>query len=83
VRQGELVTENLFLYSAREVKRLRKELGDVPLTRAVGRAVCPFCIHLEARWRGAPVPESPGSVEVRILCSQCQRRCVFVVEPRR
>lgn len=72
--------ENLFLYTRREAARLRKDLGLTPTEKAAGRAVCPFCIHLEARWRSAPDPAVAGRYEVRILCSQCQRRCVFTVD---
>ena len=71
------MTDNRFLYSAKEEKRLRKTLKRTPLTTPKGRDLCPFCNHLEARWRSAPVEGVTGEVEVRVLCSQCQRRCMY------
>ena len=75
------MTDNRFLYSPKEEKRLKKTLKRTPLQKHKGRDLCPFCNHLEARWRSAPVPEEEGTVEVRVLCSQCQRRCMYTLSP--
>ena len=57
-------------YSTKDMKDLRRQIGREPAIKSVGRAICPFCRHREARWRKSV---EPNDVEVRILCSQCQR----------
>ncbi|MFO0985228.1 MAG: hypothetical protein U1E76_26450 [Planctomycetota bacterium] len=57
-------------YTSREVKQLKKNLGDRPWHEPSGRGLCPYCLHLEARWR------TEGST-IRIRCSQCQRFTVM------
>lgn len=76
------MTENRFLYTPREQRKLEKRLARDPLHSAKGKGFCPFCEHLEARWRSAPVPEEEGRVEVRVVCSQCQRRSIYYLEDR-
>src|SRR5262245_1895958 len=58
------------VYSRREVKQLRKYLGERPRHELSGRGLCPYCLHTEARWR-----TEEGVVRVR--CSQCQRFTVY------
>jgi hypothetical protein len=74
------VTENRFLYTPREQRKLEKRLGRDPLHDGKGKGFCPFCEHLEARWRSSPGTD--GRVEVRVVCSQCQRRSVYYLEKR-
>ena len=57
-------------YSTKDMKDLRRQIGREPGDKAVGRAICPFCRHREARWRRSV---EVSDVEVRVLCSQCQR----------
>jgi RNase P subunit RPR2 len=64
-------------YTERHIKNLRKQLGSLPLSQNVGRAICPHCKHLEARWRSESSRESPPSAIVRIRCSQCQLSAVI------
>ncbi len=72
-----MVVEHGFLYSKGELRRLKKRLGKEPVAHAKGKGLCPFCEHYEARWRSVPTDGDPGRVEVRVICSQCQRRAVF------
>lgn len=58
------------VYTQREVKRLQKHLGDRPLREPSGRGLCPYCLHVEARWR------TEGKT-VRVRCSQCQRFTIY------
>jgi len=62
-------------YNEHEICDLQKQIAGEPLERPVGRAICPFCRHREARWRKSPDPG--GGVEIRVLCSQCQRLCRY------
>ena len=73
------VSAHGFLYTENEQKKLRKNLGRSPVEHPKGRGLCPFCHHMEARWASGPDPEDPSVVEVRVLCSQCQRRAVYRV----
>ena len=69
-----------FLYTEREQKKLRKTIARLPLSEAKGRSLCPFCLHVEARWRGSQDPKRDTTMEVRVICSQCQRRMVYELE---
>jgi hypothetical protein len=58
------------VYSRREVKQLRKYLGERPRHEPSGRGLCPYCLHTEARWR-------TEERVVRVRCSQCQKFAVY------
>ena len=64
-------------YRPRHIRALEKALRSDALERRVGSAVCPFCRHLEARWRSHIVDEAPLRVHVRVRCSQCQLSTTF------
>ena len=68
-------------YSRRHHRKLVRAIGRQPLDRPAGRALCPFCIHLEARWRRDDDPAWPGKVVVRVRCSQCQKGLVYPLDP--
>ena len=74
-----IMPEHGFLYTEKELKKLRKNLGRKPAEHVKGRGLCPFCGHLEARWASNPKSASEGLVEVRVLCSQCQRRAIYAI----
>ena len=58
------------VYTRREVKQLRRYLGERPRSEPSGRGLCPYCLHTEARWR-------TEERTVRVRCSQCQRFTVY------
>ena len=69
--------EENFLFTTRQVKKLKKGLGEGPFRAPQGSTLCPYCLHIEARWKGQRASDESGEVEVRVLCSQCQRRATF------
>jgi len=64
-------------YSPAHRRRLIDGIGRVPLHKPFGRGLCPFCIHLEARWRRELLPG--GGVQVRVRCSQCQKGLIYSI----
>ena len=68
-------------YSPRHRRKLVRAIGQAPRQQATGRALCPFCIHLEARWRRDEDPAWPDQVVVRVRCSQCQKGLVYPLGP--
>lgn len=70
---------NRFVYTDRERKKLVATIGKLPLSHAVGRSLCPYCLHVEARWRSLAAAEGQPGREVRVICSQCQRRMKFEI----
>ncbi len=71
-----------FLYTEKELKKLRKNLGKQPAEHVKGRGLCPFCGHLEARWASSARDEPAPHIGVRVLCSQCQRRAIYELARR-
>jgi hypothetical protein len=72
--------EDSFLYTARQVKKIRKTIAKGPFQNPQGSTLCPFCLHIEARWRGQPSADESGDIKVRVLCSQCQRRATYLLK---
>jgi hypothetical protein len=68
------------LYSVREIAHLKRNLGLLPLQMASGRGLCPFCLHMEARWRTQEDTAGSGRFTVRVRCSQCQRFAVYTAK---
>ncbi|MEW6743263.1 MAG: hypothetical protein AB1486_10940 [Planctomycetota bacterium] len=65
------------LYTPRQLRKLSEALRKDALAKEVGRSLCPYCKHLEARWRAADIEGEPGRRSVRVRCSQCQLQGVF------